>query len=57
MDSKKYSAFRYSHLYMDVDLLQLETQWYEKGHRNMFDIIQAVKNGMKLTEQQTMGKL
>ncbi|XP_073252923.1 DNA-directed DNA/RNA polymerase mu-like [Porites lutea] len=30
-------------------------KWYEKGHRNMFDIIQAVKNGMKLTEQQTMG--
>ena len=23
----------------------------------MFDIIQAVKNGMKLTEQQTMGKV
>ena len=25
MDSEKYSAFRYSHLYMDVDLLQLES--------------------------------
>ena len=24
--------------------------WYEKGHRNIFDIIQAIKNGMKLTE-------
>lgn len=23
----------------------------------MFDIIQAVKNGMKLTEQQTVGKV
>lgn len=25
MDSEKYSSFRYSHLYMDVDLLQLES--------------------------------
>lgn len=31
-------------------------KWYEKGYRSMADIIQAVSAGMKLTEQQSMGK-
>ncbi|XP_078370112.1 DNA-directed DNA/RNA polymerase mu-like [Oculina patagonica] len=30
-------------------------KWYEKGYRSMADVIQAVSDGMKLTEQQTMG--
>ena len=31
-------------------------KWYEKGYRNITDITKAVKDGMKLTEQQTMGE-
>ncbi|KAJ7327348.1 hypothetical protein OS493_027038 [Desmophyllum pertusum] len=30
-------------------------KWYEKGYRSMADVIQAVSDGMKLTEQQAMG--
>ena len=31
-------------------------KWYEKGYRSIADVHHAVSDGMKLTEQQTMGK-
>ena len=31
-------------------------KWYEKGYRSIADVLHAVSDGMKLTEQQTMGK-
>ena len=31
-------------------------KWYEKGYRIIADVLRAVSDGMKLTEQQTMGK-
>lgn len=30
-------------------------KWYEKGYRSIADVLQAVSDGMKLTEQQAMG--
>lgn len=31
-------------------------KWYEKGYRSIADVLNVVSDGMKLTEQQTMGK-